>query len=188
MLAVSLPRSLRLLAPVCILALLAVPAPAVGGTCAGNPGYPNDPDYAPAERGTSSEATWNDEQGVILKRDINVGVPVDVGEDKGLIVPVIHGADNYSVTGLARRASRVSWVCPLARRNGSIISVKTWCPAGPDSRPASIRYLPAGRRIRPIPPGVRTRREFPALLAASKTRAVSTAGLPFLPIADRVSV
>jgi len=62
MLAVSLPRSLRLLAPVCILALLAVPAPAVGGTCAGNPGYPNDPDYAPAERGTSSEATWNDEQ------------------------------------------------------------------------------------------------------------------------------
>src|SRR5438477_300216 len=43
MLAVSLPRSLRLLAPVCILALLAVPAPAVGGTCAGNPGYPDDP-------------------------------------------------------------------------------------------------------------------------------------------------
>lgn len=48
-------------------------------------------------------STWNDEQGVILKRDINVGVPVDMGEDKGLIVPVIHGADNYSVTGLARK-------------------------------------------------------------------------------------
>jgi 2-oxoisovalerate dehydrogenase E2 component (dihydrolipoyl transacylase) len=48
-------------------------------------------------------ATWSDEQGVILKRDINVGVPVDMGDDKGLIVPVIHGADNYSLTGLARR-------------------------------------------------------------------------------------
>jgi 2-oxoisovalerate dehydrogenase E2 component (dihydrolipoyl transacylase) len=50
-----------------------------------------------------ANATWSDEQGVILKRDINVGVPVDMGEDKGLIVPVIHGADNYSVTGLARK-------------------------------------------------------------------------------------
>jgi len=51
-------------------------------------------------------ATWNDEQGVILKRDINVGVPVDIGE--GLIVPVIHGADNYSVTGLARKVSELA--------------------------------------------------------------------------------
>jgi 2-oxoisovalerate dehydrogenase E2 component (dihydrolipoyl transacylase) len=51
-------------------------------------------------------ATWSDEQGIILKRDINVGVPVDVGE--GLIVPVIHGADNYSLTGLARRISEVA--------------------------------------------------------------------------------
>src|SRR5205085_5354787 len=41
--------------------------------------------------------------GVILKRDINVGLPVDMGEDKGLIVPVIHGADNYSLVGLARK-------------------------------------------------------------------------------------
>ena len=48
-------------------------------------------------------STWSDEQGVILKHDINVGVPVDMGDDKGLIVPVIHGADNYSVTGLARK-------------------------------------------------------------------------------------
>ncbi len=46
-------------------------------------------------------AIWNDEQGVILKRDINVGIPIDIGE--GLIVPVIHGADNLSVTGIARK-------------------------------------------------------------------------------------
>jgi 2-oxoisovalerate dehydrogenase E2 component (dihydrolipoyl transacylase) len=51
-------------------------------------------------------STWSDEQGVILKRDINVGVPVDVGE--GLIVPVIHNADNYSLTGLARRIYEVA--------------------------------------------------------------------------------
>ena len=44
---------------------------------------------------------WSDEQGVILRRDINIGVPIDIGE--GLIVPVIHGADNLSVTGIARR-------------------------------------------------------------------------------------
>ena len=46
-------------------------------------------------------AVWNDEQGTILKRDINVGVPVDIGE--GLIVPVIKGADSLSVTGIARK-------------------------------------------------------------------------------------
>jgi len=44
---------------------------------------------------------WSDEQGVILKREVNIGVPIDIGE--GLIVPVIHGADNLSVTGIARR-------------------------------------------------------------------------------------
>ncbi|HVF98520.1 MAG TPA: dihydrolipoamide acetyltransferase family protein, partial [Chloroflexia bacterium] len=46
-------------------------------------------------------AVWSDEQGVVLKREINVGIPIDIGE--GLIVPVIHGADNLSVTGIARK-------------------------------------------------------------------------------------
>ncbi len=46
-------------------------------------------------------AIWSDEQGVVLKRDINIGIPIDIGE--GLIVPVVHGADNLSVTGLARK-------------------------------------------------------------------------------------
>jgi 2-oxoisovalerate dehydrogenase E2 component (dihydrolipoyl transacylase) len=46
-------------------------------------------------------AVWNDEQGVVLKREINIGIPIDIGE--GLIVPVIHGADNLSVTGIARK-------------------------------------------------------------------------------------
>ena len=49
--AVSLPRSLELLAALCLLAPLAAPAPAAGGTCANLPAYPNDPDYAPAEIG-----------------------------------------------------------------------------------------------------------------------------------------
>jgi len=47
-------------------------------------------------------AIWSDDQGVILKRDINVGIPIDIGQ--GLIVPVIHNADNLSVTGIARQA------------------------------------------------------------------------------------
>lgn len=46
-------------------------------------------------------SVWSDEQGTVLKREINVGIPIDIGE--GLIVPVIHGADNLSVTGIARK-------------------------------------------------------------------------------------
>lgn len=46
-------------------------------------------------------AVWSDEQGTILKRDVNVGIPIDIGE--GLIVPVIHNADSLSVTGIARK-------------------------------------------------------------------------------------
>ncbi len=44
-------------------------------------------------------ASWTD-QGVLLHRDINVGVAVSV--DDGLIVPVIHQADRMSIAGLAR--------------------------------------------------------------------------------------
>jgi 2-oxoisovalerate dehydrogenase E2 component (dihydrolipoyl transacylase) len=51
-------------------------------------------------------AVWSDEQGVILKRDINVGIPIDIGE--GLIVPVVHNADNLSVTGIARKLVELS--------------------------------------------------------------------------------
>jgi 2-oxoisovalerate dehydrogenase E2 component (dihydrolipoyl transacylase) len=46
-------------------------------------------------------SVWSDEQGTILKHEVNVGIPIDIGE--GLIVPVIHGADNLSVTGIARK-------------------------------------------------------------------------------------
>jgi len=60
--AVSRPRSLRLLAALCLVAPLAAPAPAAAqsGTC-NLPAYPNDPDYAPAERGDRTK-TWNEEQ------------------------------------------------------------------------------------------------------------------------------
>ena len=63
--AVSLPRSLELLAALCLLAPLAAPAPAAGGTCANLPAYPNDPDYAPAERGDQTK-TWNEEQWYLI--------------------------------------------------------------------------------------------------------------------------
>ena len=45
-------------------------------------------------------AVWTDE-GVVLKREINVGLPIDLGE-QGLIVPVIHRADELSFIGLNR--------------------------------------------------------------------------------------
>ena len=44
-------------------------------------------------------ASWS-EQGVVLHKDINVGVAVAV--DDGLIVPVVHQADRMSISGLAR--------------------------------------------------------------------------------------
>lgn len=51
-------------------------------------------------------AVWSDEQGVVLKREVNIGIPIDIGE--GLIVPVIHGADNLSVTGIARKVHELA--------------------------------------------------------------------------------
>jgi hypothetical protein len=51
-----------LLAAFCLLASLGgLPAAAQSGTCGSPPPYPNDPDYASAERGDASK-TWNDEQ------------------------------------------------------------------------------------------------------------------------------
>jgi pyruvate/2-oxoglutarate dehydrogenase complex dihydrolipoamide acyltransferase (E2) component len=44
-------------------------------------------------------ASWSDD-GVVLHKDINVGVAVSV--DDGLIVPVIHQADRLSIAGLAK--------------------------------------------------------------------------------------
>ena len=44
-------------------------------------------------------ASWN-ENGVVLHKDINVGVAVSV--DDGLIVPVVHHADRLSIAGLAK--------------------------------------------------------------------------------------
>lgn len=51
-------------------------------------------------------AVWDNEQGTILKREINIGIPIELG-DQGLIVPVIHGADNLSITGLARKLTEL---------------------------------------------------------------------------------
>jgi 2-oxoisovalerate dehydrogenase E2 component (dihydrolipoyl transacylase) len=47
-------------------------------------------------------SSWSDD-GIVLKREINVGVAVATGE--GLIVPVIHGADGLSIATLAKKLS-----------------------------------------------------------------------------------
>jgi pyruvate/2-oxoglutarate dehydrogenase complex dihydrolipoamide acyltransferase (E2) component len=54
-----------------------------------------------------TNAIWSDEQGIILRREVNVSVPIELG-DQGLIAPVIHGADNLSVTGIARKLSELA--------------------------------------------------------------------------------
>lgn len=45
-------------------------------------------------------ASWT-EEGLLLHGEINVGIATSLGEE-GLIVPVIHRADSYSLLGLAR--------------------------------------------------------------------------------------
>ncbi len=45
-------------------------------------------------------SSWSD-QGIVLKRQINIGVAVSLG-DEGLIVPAIKGADNLNLLGVAR--------------------------------------------------------------------------------------
>jgi 2-oxoglutarate dehydrogenase E2 component (dihydrolipoamide succinyltransferase) len=47
------------------------------------------------------------EQGVLLRREINIGVATSLGE-AGLIVPVIKGADGLSLLGLARAVNDLS--------------------------------------------------------------------------------
>jgi len=47
-------------------------------------------------------SSWSDD-GIVLKREINVGVAVATGE--GLIVPVIHGTDRLSIAALAKKLS-----------------------------------------------------------------------------------
>ena len=44
-------------------------------------------------------SSWSDD-GVVVKRRLNLGMAVD--SPQGLVVPVIHDADNYSVAGVAR--------------------------------------------------------------------------------------
>jgi 2-oxoglutarate dehydrogenase E2 component (dihydrolipoamide succinyltransferase) len=47
-----------------------------------------------------TNSSWSDE-GVIVRSSINIGMATSLGED-GLIVPVIKGAENLSLTGIAR--------------------------------------------------------------------------------------
>jgi 2-oxoisovalerate dehydrogenase E2 component (dihydrolipoyl transacylase) len=47
-------------------------------------------------------ASWREGE-IVLKRRINIGIAVNTPE--GLMVPVIHDADNYSIAGLARVAA-----------------------------------------------------------------------------------
>jgi pyruvate/2-oxoglutarate dehydrogenase complex dihydrolipoamide acyltransferase (E2) component len=52
---------------------------------------------------------WLDGETYVQHEDVNLGIAVSLGED-GLIVPVVHGAHELSVEGLARR------IKDLARR------------------------------------------------------------------------
>jgi len=60
---------------------------------------------AALRRHPTLNATWTD-QGVLLKRDINLGLAVAL--EDGLVVPVIKGADRLSMSGLALAAQELA--------------------------------------------------------------------------------
>jgi pyruvate/2-oxoglutarate dehydrogenase complex dihydrolipoamide acyltransferase (E2) component len=51
-------------------------------------------------------STWTEDNKIIIKKHINLGMAV--ATDMGLVVPVIHDADQYSIAGLARQVAAVA--------------------------------------------------------------------------------
>jgi pyruvate/2-oxoglutarate dehydrogenase complex dihydrolipoamide acyltransferase (E2) component len=51
-------------------------------------------------------STWTEDNKIIIKKHINLGMAV--ATDMGLVVPVIHDADQYSIAGLARQIAAVA--------------------------------------------------------------------------------
>jgi pyruvate/2-oxoglutarate dehydrogenase complex dihydrolipoamide acyltransferase (E2) component len=51
-------------------------------------------------------STWTEDNKIILKKHINLGMAV--ATDIGLVVPVIHDADQYTIAGLARQVAAVA--------------------------------------------------------------------------------
>jgi pyruvate/2-oxoglutarate dehydrogenase complex dihydrolipoamide acyltransferase (E2) component len=51
-------------------------------------------------------ATWTEDNKIIIKKHINLGMAV--ATDIGLLVPVIHDADQYTIAGLARQVAIVA--------------------------------------------------------------------------------
>jgi pyruvate/2-oxoglutarate dehydrogenase complex dihydrolipoamide acyltransferase (E2) component len=51
-------------------------------------------------------STWTEDNKIIIKKHINLGMAV--ATDMGLVVPVIHDADQYTIAGLARQVAAVA--------------------------------------------------------------------------------
>jgi len=59
-----------------------------------------------------ANATWTEDNKIILKKRINLGLAV--ATETGLVVPTVHGADQYTLAGLAKQ---VSIIAQKARTN-----------------------------------------------------------------------
>lgn len=51
-------------------------------------------------------SSWTEDNKIIVKKRINLGIAV--ATDVGLVVPVVHDADQYTLAGLARRVSEIA--------------------------------------------------------------------------------
>jgi len=73
-------------------------------------------------------ATWTSE-GILRKKAINISVAV--GLDDGLIVPVIHGADQLSISGLAHRLSDLATRARAGKLTVQDVEGGTFCVNNP---------------------------------------------------------
>jgi 2-oxoisovalerate dehydrogenase E2 component (dihydrolipoyl transacylase) len=73
-------------------------------------------------------ATWTAE-GILRKKAINISVAV--GLDDGLIVPVIHGADQLSISGLAHRLSDLATRAHAGKLTVQDVEGGTFCVNNP---------------------------------------------------------
>jgi 2-oxoisovalerate dehydrogenase E2 component (dihydrolipoyl transacylase) len=73
-------------------------------------------------------ATWTSE-GILRKQAINISVAV--GLDDGLIVPVIHGADQLSISGLAHRLSDLATRARAGKLTVQDVEGGTFCVNNP---------------------------------------------------------
>src|SRR6266571_3391216 len=119
-------------------------------------------------------ASWSDD-GVVLHKDINVGVAVSV--DDGLIVPVIHQADRMSIAGLAKATDDLAQRARAGKLGIPDVQGATFTVNNPGTFGTILSYSTIGCWTGCPPPT--SCRVSAAGWKASPSRSRCTEGIPF---------